>query len=152
MLSYYLELLFVLRHSHDAMANAIRNIFFQVTLHFFSHCKWFTTFSISINVHSIRTRGLAAGVAAAINYIMCFASTKTYYNLETSLSMPGIAMFYCVCATLGLILMFNIMPETEGRSLEDIELHFLDDGKKITDWYIPQRNEVENNKTQEQIK
>lgn len=32
--------------------------------------------------------------------------------------------------------MFNILPETEGRSLEDIELHFSDNSKRITDWYI----------------
>lgn len=85
---------------------------------------------------------MAAGIAAAINYVMGFATTKTYYDLETALSMPGIAMFYCVVATLGLILMFNIMPETENRSLEDIELHFSDNSKQITDWYIPRKNEM----------
>lgn len=74
---------------------------------------------------------------------MGFATIKTYYDLETTFSMPGVAMFYCVIATLGLILMFNIMPETENRSLEDIELHFSDDSKKITDWYIPRRKVLE---------
>lgn len=91
-------------------------------------------------MHVFRTRGLAAGLAAAINYTMGFATIKTYYDLETSMSMPGVALFYCVIATLGLVLMFNILPETEGRSLEDIELHFSDDSKKITDWYIPRRD------------
>lgn len=89
-----------------------------------------------------RTRGLASGIAAAINYTLGFITTKTYYNLETALSMPGIAMFYCAIATLGLVLMFNIMPETENRSLEDIELHFSDNNKKITDWYIPRKDEM----------
>lgn len=28
--------------------------------------------------------------------------------------------------------MYNILPETEGRSLEDIELHFSDNSKGIT--------------------
>lgn len=89
-----------------------------------------------------RTRGLAAGISAAINYTLGFATTKTYYNLETFLSMPGISMFYCIVATLGLILMVNIMPETENRSLEDIELHFSDNRKKITDWYIPRSDKM----------
>lgn len=31
------------------------------------------------------------------------------------------------------ILQYNIMPETENRSLEDIEMHFSDDSKRITD-------------------
>lgn len=84
-----------------------------------------------------RTRGLATGLAAAINYLMAFATIKTYYNLETTLSMAGVSLFYCIVATIGLFVMFNILPETENRSLEDIETHFSDDRKKICDWHIP---------------
>lgn len=40
---------------------------------------------------------------------------------------------YCVISGSGLILMYFILPETEGRTLEDIELHFADNSKKITD-------------------
>lgn len=29
--------------------------------------------------------------------------------------------------------MYNILPETENRTLEDIELHFSDNSKKLTD-------------------
>lgn len=32
--------------------------------------------------------------------------------------------------------MYKIMPETEDCSLEDIEFHFADDSKKLTDWKI----------------
>lgn len=39
--------------------------------------------------------------------------------------------------TFRLIMMFFILPETEQRSLEDIEMHYADDSKKITDIYIP---------------
>lgn len=99
---------------------------------------------IHFDLFSFRTRGVAAGLAAAVNYIMGFATIKTYYNLETSLSMPGVSLFFCIFATLGLILMFNVLPETEGRSLEDIELHFSDSSKKITDWYIPFKDERTN--------
>lgn len=35
-----------------------------------------------------------------------------------------------------LIVIFNILPETEGRTLEDIEIHFSQSKRKITDWYI----------------
>lgn len=32
-----------------------------------------------------------------------------------------------------LISMYFILPETENRSLEDIELHYADNSKRITD-------------------
>lgn len=76
-------------------------------------------------------------MAASIDYLMAFLTIKTYFNLETSLSLPGVSLLYCTVATIGLILMFNILPETENRSLEDIERHFADDTKKWTDWRIP---------------
>lgn len=32
--------------------------------------------------------------------------------------------------------MYNILPETEGRTLEDIEIHFADNNRKLTDHHI----------------
>lgn len=32
-----------------------------------------------------------------------------------------------------LIVTYNTLPETEGRTLEDIEVHFSDNQKKFTD-------------------
>lgn len=35
-----------------------------------------------------------------------------------------------------LIILYNILPETEGRTLEDIENHFTDNSKSLTDHKI----------------
>lgn len=32
--------------------------------------------------------------------------------------------------------MYLIFPETNNRTIEDIELHFADDSKRITDWRV----------------
>lgn len=80
-----------------------------------------------------RSRGMATGLTAAINYVLTFIASKSYYNLETGLSMPGIALFNCVMMAFGIVLMYKILPETENRTLEDIEIHFSDNSKKITD-------------------
>lgn len=81
--------------------------------------------------HLSRSRGVVNGVAAALNYLFGFITKKTYYNLETTLSMPGTALFYCVICGIGLIFTYNVLPETEGRSLEEIELHFADNSKNM---------------------
>lgn len=41
-------------------------------------------------VFPFKSRGLATGITAALNYSMAFVTTKTYYNLESSLSLFGV--------------------------------------------------------------
>lgn len=89
----------------------------------------------------IRTRGTATGLTAALSYVLSFISAKTFYSLETTLSMPGVALFNCIVSAIGIVLMYNILPETENRTLEDIELHFADSSKRITDRQIARINQ-----------
>lgn len=56
--------------------------------------------------------------------------------------MPGVSLFNCIVIAIGLVLMYKILPETENRSLEDIELHFSDKTKKITDCKIVRASKV----------
>lgn len=84
-------------------------------------------------INIFRTRVLAGGIAGSINYFLGFIAKKTYLDLEIALSMPGVTLLYCGICGIGLIVAYFILPETEGRSLEDIERHFTDNSKKITD-------------------
>lgn len=46
---------------------------------------------------------------------------------------------------MGLILSYFILPETENRTLEEIEMHFSDNTKGLADWKIAKsskRNQV----------
>lgn len=62
--------------------------------------------------------------------------------METTLSLPGASLFYCAVCGIGFILTYLIMPETENYTLEDIELHFSDDTKKITNIKIIKSNDM----------
>lgn len=79
---------------------------------------------------------MASGISASLNYLFGFIAIKVYYNLETWLSLPGVTLFNCIVIGIGLVLMYNILPETENRTLADIEAHFADRTKKITDHNI----------------
>lgn len=83
-----------------------------------------------------RNRSLACGITAAINYTMTFVTTKTYFNLESSLSLPGVILFYGICGLVGVLFVYFFLPETEKRTLEDIELYFSDNNRKLTDIHI----------------
>lgn len=64
---------------------------------------------------------------------MAFIASKTYINLESYLSLPGVSAFYACIGLFGLVVGYFIIPETENRSLEDIELHFSNNALKLTD-------------------
>lgn len=68
--------------------------------------------------------------------ILDFSTNYFYIKLESALSIPGVALFSCVVAGIGFILMYNILPELGDRTIEEIEIHFADDTKKITDHKI----------------
>lgn len=108
------------------------------TIHIYG--TYFKCFSIFINqffVLILRSRGIATGITAAGSYVMAFIASKTYYNLESFLSLPGVSMLYACIGVIGLIIGYFIIPETENRTLEDIELHFSDNTRKLTDRKIP---------------
>lgn len=79
---------------------------------------------------------MAGGIVAAFYYIMNFLSTKTYYNLETTFTLFGACLLYTILAIFGFIFMYVFLPETEGKTLEDIERHFSDKKIKITNHKI----------------
>lgn len=60
--------------------------------------------------------------------------------MEMALSLPGTALFYCIICGIGLIFTYNVLPETEGRTLEEIELHFADNSKNICEWKIAKKS------------
>lgn len=76
---------------------------------------------------------MASGITAALNYIMAFCTTKSYYNIETYFSLFGLIALYAVVDIIGLFYIYMFLPETERRTLEEIELHFSDNNKKLSD-------------------
>lgn len=49
---------------------------------------------------------------------------------------------YAVVDVFGLLFVYFYLPETEKRTLEDIELHFSDNNKKLNDIKIPKSKSV----------
>lgn len=76
---------------------------------------------------------MSTGITAALNYIMAFCTTKTYYSLETTIGLFGMLSLFAIVDILGLFYIYMYLPETERRTLEEIELHFSDNNKKLSD-------------------
>ncbi|XP_026730626.1 facilitated trehalose transporter Tret1 [Trichoplusia ni] len=82
-------------------------------------------------VFSAKTRAGGAGVASAIGYIFGFLTNKMYISMVDSLSIWGTYGFYGVVCFVGVVVFYFILPETEGKKLNDIESHYAG-GTKLT--------------------
>lgn len=96
-----------------------------------------------------------------------FIASKTFYILEILLTLPGLCILYgcigvvgyaieniafysfkfmnrfCVCfQNCRFIGMYLTLPETEGRTLEDVENYFADRKRRFNDIHIPNKEEV----------
>ncbi|XP_055619259.1 facilitated trehalose transporter Tret1 isoform X2 [Toxorhynchites rutilus septentrionalis] len=68
-----------------------------------------------------KIRGSAASVATAFNWSCTFVVTKTFADIVSSMGTHGAFwMFGSVCV-VGLFFVIFYVPETQGKSLEDIE-------------------------------
>lgn len=79
---------------------------------------------------------MSSGLTAALVHLMFFASTKTYYGFETTVGLFGILCFYTLVAIAGTMFMYKFLPETEGKTLEEIEAHFSDNSLKLSNHKI----------------
>ncbi|CAD7092819.1 unnamed protein product [Hermetia illucens] len=92
-----------------------------------------TPWMLLSEVFPFKARGLATGLAAGINYGIAFVGAKSYINLDKGLSLNGTMWLFTAVNILGLFFTYFFLPETENRTLEDIELHFSQNDRKLTD-------------------
>jgi sugar porter (SP) family MFS transporter len=73
-----------------------------------------------------RIRGAAMSVAVCALWIACFILTYTFPLLNARLGPAGTFWLYAVICLLGFIFIFFKLPETKGKSLEQIERDLVD--------------------------
>lgn len=75
-------------------------------------------------VFSAKTRSAGAGFSGAVGYIFGFVTNKIYISMVDNLSIWGTYGFYGIVCFVGCTVFYFILPETEGKKLNDIENHF----------------------------
>lgn len=76
-------------------------------------------------VFPVRVRGTASGIAAMGNWGTAFIITKSFSIIVSSFGQSGAFVLFGAFTALALGFVWKFVPETKGRSLEDIELYFL---------------------------
>jgi sugar porter (SP) family MFS transporter len=72
-------------------------------------------------IYPLRVRGEAMSVAAAFNWLANFAVGLTFLLLIDAVGRPLTFWFYAAIGVLAIAFTFKLVPETKGRTLEEIE-------------------------------
>lgn len=79
------------------------------------------TWVVLSEIFPTRIRGMAMAVATFALWIACFTLTYTFPLLNSTLGAYGTFWFYGVICILGFLFIKLNLPETKGKSLEQIE-------------------------------
>ncbi|KAI5749365.1 hypothetical protein M8J76_006795 [Diaphorina citri] len=71
-----------------------------------------------------RGRGAGGGISAAFFYTGAFVASFTFLDLQHLLNWYGVFYFYGTMSAIGVVFIFFCLPETEGRTLAEIETYF----------------------------
>ncbi|CAD6267718.1 unnamed protein product [Miscanthus lutarioriparius] len=75
----------------------------------------------SSEILPLRLRGQGAGLGTAMNRIMSGVVTMTFISLYQGITMAGAFYLYAAIAAASFVFVYACLPETRGRSLEDME-------------------------------
>ncbi len=73
-----------------------------------------------------RIRGAAMSLCVSALWIACFALTVTFKPINMALGAAGTFWLYGAICLVGFVVMLRKVPETKGRSLEEIERELVD--------------------------
>ncbi|XP_043642871.1 facilitated trehalose transporter Tret1-2 homolog [Drosophila teissieri] len=68
-----------------------------------------------------KTRGASASVATSFNWFCTFVVTKTFQDLTVALGAHGAFWLFGAICVVGVFFVIFCVPETRGKTLEDIE-------------------------------
>ncbi|TVU50048.1 hypothetical protein EJB05_01402 [Eragrostis curvula] len=75
----------------------------------------------SAEILPLRLRGQGAGLSTAMNRLMSGVVTMTFISLYQAITMAGAFYLYAAMAAAAFVFIYTCLPETRGRSLEDME-------------------------------
>ena len=81
-------------------------------------------FLIMGEIFPSRCRNVASSIASSFNLACSFTVVRTFPDLSLEFGFYGIFWIYMICCVLGIIVVATFLPETKGKTLEDIAMLF----------------------------
>ncbi|CAG9803435.1 unnamed protein product [Chironomus riparius] len=68
-----------------------------------------------------RVRGVTAGMTVCVAYFMSFIAIKSYPSMLDFMGNNGVFLLYSIVSLFGTIFVYLLLPETKGKTLQEIE-------------------------------
>lgn len=116
--------------------------YFLIMFYFFTSCLGFLPFPFALSAEMFPTqiKGVAAGLCSGLGYVFNFSAVKIYPVMVEVLGSKGVFCFYGLIALLGTIFLFWFLPETRGRSVDEILANF---GMKENDYEKCEKEKID---------
>lgn len=75
-------------------------------------------------VFPTNVRSGASGIASGIGYFFAFLANKIFLGMVATMTLPGTFWFNSAFSLIGCGILYFVMPETEGKTLFEIEPYF----------------------------
>uniref|UniRef100_A0A182ISD0 Major facilitator superfamily (MFS) profile domain-containing protein n=1 Tax=Anopheles atroparvus TaxID=41427 RepID=A0A182ISD0_ANOAO len=81
-------------------------------------------FSMLAELFPQAVRGPASGITVFFTYLMSFCTIKLYPTMVELMGSANVFIIYGVVSLLGVLYVIYVVPETKGKSLQEIEDYF----------------------------
>lgn len=78
-------------------------------------------FAMIAEMYPQKTRGFASGITMSLAFLMSFANIKTFSTVFEYFGNVAVFSFYAFLSLLGIAFGIFILPETKGKTLQQIE-------------------------------
>ncbi|KAM8934617.1 solute carrier family 2, facilitated glucose transporter member 6 [Pelodytes ibericus] len=82
------------------------------------------TWLLMSEILPLKSRGLASGLCVLVSWITGFILTEAFIPTANALGLETLFFFFTVICAFGLLFTYRCVPETKGRTLEQIESYF----------------------------
>ncbi|XP_028776978.1 polyol transporter 5-like [Neltuma alba] len=82
------------------------------------------TWVYSTEILPLRLRAQGAAMGVVVNRIMCGVISMTFLSLSKAMTIGGAFFLYAAMAVAGWIFFYTMLPETQGKTLEEMEGSF----------------------------
>ncbi|KAB5567229.1 hypothetical protein PHYPO_G00230380 [Pangasianodon hypophthalmus] len=82
------------------------------------------TWLLMSEILPMTARGVASGLCVVVSWATAFALTQIFMHAVEAYGLYAPFLFFCVICVLNIIFTAKCVPETKGRTLEEIENYF----------------------------